>query len=189
MERSATNKRQSSWIGSWLGFLKPVAWPPTPARGHAPGHSLLNDSGAAIIEFALSASLLLMLLFGIIQVCLALYVFNYVSDASREAARYAIVRGSSCSGMPDCGATQTTIQTYVRGFNYPGIDASEVNITVTWLSASSTQPTTWTVCATQCNAPGNAVRVQTTYNLPLNIPFLKDYTANLSSTSQMVISN
>ena len=34
-------------------------------------------------------------LFGIIEVSLALYSYNFVTDAAREATRYAIVRGPS----------------------------------------------------------------------------------------------
>ena len=37
------------------------------------------ESGATIVEFAVSASVLLLVVFGIIQCSLALYVYNYVS--------------------------------------------------------------------------------------------------------------
>lgn len=148
-----------------------------------------NDTGATIVEFAVASSALFMLLFGIIQACLALYTYNYVSDAARVGTRYASVRGSSCSGMPDCNATGDQIQTYLRSIPYPGINSSDLNASAAWYSASSTQPTTWTACAGQCNAPGNAVAVQVTYAFPLHIPFWANATVDLSSTSQTVIYN
>lgn len=150
---------------------------------------LRNDSGATLVEFAISFSVVLMMLFGIIQCCLMVYTLDYVSDAARQATRYAIVRGSNCTGMPDCGINSAGIQTYLQGVPYPGINMNSLTATTTWLSASSTQPTTWTACGTQCNSPGNAVQVHVTYGFPLDIPFWKNTTINLSSTSQMVISN
>ncbi len=150
---------------------------------------LRRDVGATLVEFAVATSLLFMMLFGIIQCCLALYTYNYVSDAARVATRYSAVRGSSCTGMPDCGITGAQIQTYLRSIPYPGINASNLSASAAWLSASSAPPTTWTACANQCNAPGNAVQVTVTYAFSLNIPYWKNATVNMSSTSQMVISN
>ncbi len=148
-----------------------------------------GSSGSIIVEYAITASLLMTLLFGIVQTCFALYAHNFVSDAARMATRYAIVRGSSCTGMSDCGITAAQIQTYVRGLAYPGIKSSNLSTTTTWLSASASPPTTWTACANQCNAPGNAVQVQVTYAFPMFIPYWKSTTVNLTSTSQMVIWN
>ncbi len=148
-----------------------------------------DSSGSSLVEFALCSVLLIMITFGLIQSCLGLYAYNFISDAARSAARYAVVRGSSCSGMPDCGITSAQVQTYVRGIVFPGINASNLTASATWYSASASQPTTWTVCAGQCNAPGNAVQVQVTYSFPMDIPFWKKRNLSLSSTSQMVISN
>ena len=148
-----------------------------------------GESGVAVVEFAIAATVLFSLVFGIIQTCFALYTYNYVSDAARAATRYAMVRGSSCSGMSDCGITSAQIQTYVQGAAYPGINSSKLSASATWLSASATEPTTWTACEDQCNAPGNAVQVTVTYAVPVFLPYWKHGTINVSSTSQMVISN
>jgi Flp pilus assembly protein TadG len=156
-------------------------------REQRPG--VLDESGTSLVEFAICASVLLALVFGIIELSLALYSYNYVSDAARVATRYAVVRGSACSGMPDCGITADQLQTYVQGIAYPGIKAANLAVSTTWLSASSSQPTTWTACANQCNAPGNAVEIEVTYSFPLFLPFWKSTSLSLSSTSQMVISN
>jgi len=150
---------------------------------------LRDNAGSALVEFALSAVLLVMVLFGIIECCFALYINNYVSDAARNAARYAVVRGSGCSGMPDCGITSAGIQTYLRSTAYPGITPGNLTATATWLSLNPGPPATWTVCANQCNAPENSVRVQVNYAFTLAIPFWRSKSITLSSTSQMVISN
>ena len=162
---------------------------PVPGKGSRWERVCRDNSGSALVEFALSSVVMVMVLFGIIECCFAFYANNYVSDAARTATRYAMVRGSSCTGMTDCGITSAQLQTYLRSIPYPGITPGNVTATTTWLSASTSLPTTWTACASQCNAPGNAVEVQVTYTFPLSVPFWTKKTLNLSSTSQMVISN
>ena len=148
-----------------------------------------GDSGAMLVEFAVTASLLFMLAFGIVQTCLAMYAFEFVTDAAAIAARYAAVRGSACTGISNCGITSAAINTYVQGIAYPGIDSSNLSATATWLSASASQPTTWTACANQCNATGNAVKVQVKYTVPLFLPYWKSTSIPVSSSAQMVIVN
>ncbi len=170
-----------------------TAGPPLP-RWLSPLASLragFRSDGAAIIEFAVAAAILMPVLFGIIEMCLAFYAFNFVADAAREASRYAAVRGStSClitPGLPNCNfTTSTPLQTWVRGLGLPG--ANNMTVTVSWLSASTTTPTTWTSCgAVACNEPGNEVRVFVRYSLPLAIPYAGTR-FSFGSTSEMVIS-
>ncbi len=147
------------------------------------------DEGSNIVEMAVVSSVMFAVLFGIVELSLALYTYNYVSDAAREASRYAIVRGSSCSVLTNCGVTGAKIQTYVQNLGYPGMNAANTTVTTTWLSPSTTTPVTWTACGSQCNVPGNAVQVTVTYSFPLSIPFVPKSTLSLHSTSQMVIAN
>ncbi len=150
---------------------------------------IFGDAGATLMEFALSTSVLLMMLMGIITMCLAFYTYNFVADAAREATRYAIVRGSTCTDLPDCNATAGQVSTYVKQLGFPGMTASNLTVSTSWLTASSTRPTTWSACTSgTCNVPGNGVRVVVTYAFPLTLPFVSPDALNLSSTSQMVIS-
>jgi hypothetical protein len=149
---------------------------------------LIADEGATLFEAAVSLVILLSLLIGTMQICLALYASHFVADAAREASRYAIVRGSaSCSTTPhvsNCNVTADGIQTWVRSLNYPGIDPTHLEATTAWPSSGSDcYPST-----SPCNNPGNLVKIAVTYAFPLNIPFWKGRTIHLSSTSQMVIS-
>ena len=150
---------------------------------------LCGDQGQSIFEFALIFAILFTLLMGIIGMALAGYTYHYVSEAAREGTRYAIVRGSSCAGMPDCNASAAQISTYVKGLGYGGINSSHMTVDTTWWSPSVIAPSpVWSQCAGTCNAPGNMVKVGVTYAYPLSIPFWRNVTINLSSTSQMVIS-
>lgn len=149
-----------------------------------------NDEGATLVEFALSCSILCMMLFGIVEVSLAVYTYDFVSEAARDGARYAIVRGANCTGLPDCNiSTSGPIQTHIQSLNYPAINTSNLTVTATYLTAATAPPNmTWSSCSgSGCNKIGNAVNVQVQYPFQLNVPFWKSVTINLSNSSQMVI--
>jgi Flp pilus assembly protein TadG len=149
-----------------------------------------NSRGSVIVEFALSASILFSLVFGVLTMCLALYSYHFTAEAARQAARYAMVRGSSCATYgnftSNCPVTTSSqIQTYVQSLNFPGITSSNISVTATW-------PTIGTVCApsaSPCNNPGNVVKVKVSYLLPLAIPFVSSSSLTMTSTSQMVIAD
>jgi Flp pilus assembly protein TadG len=140
--------------------------------------TLVCERGANLVEFALASAILFSLLFGVLQMCLALYTYNYISQAAREGARWAMVRGStSCTNTPNlsnCNASSTAIQNYVQGLGYPGITSGSVTVTPTWPNGS--------------NSPGNTVKVQVQYPFALSIPFVSLTTINMAGSSTMVIS-
>ena len=157
----------------------------------------VNDAGSAVLEMAISSTVLFAMFFGVFEAGLASYVSHYVSDAAREGARYAIVRGSqSCGNTPNlsnCGASPTTIGNYVKGLSYPGLVPANMTVNVTYMTGtgsltSGSLLTTWAACSTgTCNSPGNMVNVAVSYQLPLTVPFVPKKVLNVSSTSQMVI--
>jgi Flp pilus assembly protein TadG len=165
------------------------------ATGNVRHRSAHGESGSAILETALSIGILLTFLFGIMEVCLAAYTYHFISEAAREATRYAIVRGSSfttnCTAptVANCtaqgGNNTGDIATYVQNLNFPGIDPTKMTVNSTWLHGDGT------ACGVgpTCKDPGEQVQVTITYNFPLSVPFVPLSTWALQSTSQMVISN
>lgn len=148
-----------------------------------------GELGATLVEFAFASWLFVIFLFGTIETSVAVYSYDFVSEAAREAARYAIVRGAKCAYMPDCGATNTQIQAHVQSLNYPGINTSKLTTETVWYSQGTSPGMTWTSCGTvQCNAIGNAVQVKVTYKFPLSIPFWGQQTITMTNSSMMVIS-
>jgi Flp pilus assembly protein TadG len=148
--------------------------------------TLRAEAGSSIVEFAMASIILFTLVFGVMAICLALYSYNVVSEAAREATRYAIVRGSACNSFTDCNIDQTGLLTYVRGIGFPGINPASLTV-----AASATSPATGTTCTgtlKPCNNPGNPVQVTVNYTFPLVIPFVPKRTLTMSSTSQMIIS-
>ncbi|HMG85218.1 MAG TPA: TadE/TadG family type IV pilus assembly protein [Terracidiphilus sp.] len=134
-----------------------------------------REDGAALVEFALTSVVLFMTLFGLMAVCTALYSSVFVAEAAREASRYAIVRGSACTGFADCSITSAQLNTYVQNLHYPGINSANLSASASWAGGK---------------APGQIVVVTVTYNLPLAIPFWpkSGSTIHMGSTSQMAIS-
>jgi Flp pilus assembly protein TadG len=189
--RSADSRR---WLRSWSCFNRiRLSLKTVHGEGTKLGcQGIRGAEGGTIVEMALVCSVLLAMLFGIFEMSIALYTYNFISDAAREGTRYAIVRGSSCTVLTNCNATSAQIQAYLRAIPYPAINPNKLSATTTWLSATlsgSPATMTWTTCASQCNAPGNAVQVNVTYAFPLAIPFWKITTLTMYSTSQVVIAN
>ena len=138
------------------------------------------EEGATLVEFAVSSAVLFSFLFGIFACCFAVYSYNFVSEAAKDGARYAMVRGHKCTGFSDCpDITSAQVQTYVKGLNYPGINSGNLTASASWSGSNS--PT---------ESPGNTVTVTVTYNYPLRIPLWNQTGRNLQmvSSSQMVIS-
>ena len=134
-----------------------------------------DEDGRSLVEFALCASTLFLITFGLMNICFALYSYNFVAEAARDASRYAMVRGSSSTGFSDRNISSAQLQTYVQYLNYPGINAANVRVYTSWPSG---------------NAPGGTVSVTVTYQFPVMIPFFSQNGTNwhMASTSQMTIS-
>lgn len=156
-------------VALWLGGMYPL--------DSRIRRTLRAEAGTSIVEFAMASIILFTLVFGVMAICMALYSYNVVSEAAREATRYAIVRGSACNSFPDCKVTQPQLQAYVQGLGFPGITPSSLTVPTT--------PTPW---PNGNNNPGSPVQVTVQYTFPLRIPFMPSRTLSMSSTSQMVIS-
>lgn len=147
--------------------------------------SLCRDDASSVVETAVSAMILFSLVFGIIEASMALYAYHFTAEAAREGTRYAVVRGSSCSGSNTaCPAQASDIQNYVSGLVFPGINPAAITVTTAW-------PTTGGSCtpsSNPCNNPGNIVAVTVNYRFAFATPFIPSSTLNMTSTSEMVIS-
>jgi Flp pilus assembly protein TadG len=157
-----------------------------------------DERGSAILETALSILMLMTFIFAVMEICLGAYTFHFISEAAREATRYAIVRGSSfttdCTAptVANCtaqgGNNTGDIATYIQNLNFPGIDPTKMTVNSTWLTGAGTTTPTNCGFADSCKIPGNQVQVTIQYQFPISIPFVSVNTWTLTSTSRMVIS-
>lgn len=129
-------------------------------------------------EFAMVTIPCMALLFGIIAFGYAMYTYSFVSDAARDAVRYAIVHGGDSLNP----ASETDIQNYVKD-ELQGLSANQLTVSACWEQSGGT-------CQTDPsgnNTPGDVVSVTVTYDFePLfGMP---NVMLPLTSSSQMVIS-
>ena len=159
-----------------------------------------DEAGAALVEAALSISILFMLLFGIMGVAMAAYSYHYLGNAAHQAARYAIVRGGSWAGSCDgtgnagsgyssdmCTASPEDIENFVATRGFPGIHITSGDVCVEYFGTVQTTPSSTCDGNSGPNGPGDIVQVTITYPFTFTVPFLGNYTYNMASTSQMVI--
>ncbi len=102
------------------------------------------QSGAMLIEFALSVWSLLLMAFLIFEFCMAIYTYSVLGNAAREGIRYAIVHGTdsaACSGpSPGCGDTGgSNVTAVVNGYAAISFhDTSAMIVTPSWPDGTST---------------------------------------------------
>ena len=95
-----------------------------------------------MLESALSLTLLLTMIFGIVEFGRATWTYSLTSYLANEGARYAMVRGGSAESPADGAA----IAAYVKKLAV-GIDPAVMNVATTW---------------SPNNSPGSAVTVKVT---------------------------
>ena len=91
--------------------------------------------GQSIVEFALVAPLLILLVLALFDFGRAVYAYNAISNAAREGARVAIVDQTVTSGIP-VAATEAANQATALGLNPSDINQVRVLYRLPDLSAS-----------------------------------------------------
>lgn len=164
---------------------------------------LRGETGGTLVETALSITILLVLVIGIMDACLMVYSYHFISNAAREGTRYAIVRGNTWTQAPwnytgtcssytaaGCVATEQNIEDYVKSLSFPGIDTSQITVTPTSYATygASACPDPGVSSAPSCNAVGNLIEVNVQYKFATFIPFIPSRFLTMSSTSRMLVS-
>ncbi len=140
-----------------------------------------RDAGLALLEFALSLFAVLLVLFGTIDIGRAAFAYDWVANAARQGTRFAMVRGTSCSGLSGgCPASATDISNYVKSIGL-GIDTSQLTITSGCFAGE-------TFLSTPPCAPKGYVKVTVQYNFRFLSP-LSPRSWRMQSISQRVVAN
>jgi Flp pilus assembly protein TadG len=140
-----------------------------------------GECGESLVSFALTVPILFGLIFGLMQLCMALYSHEYISELAREGARYAIVHGPDCltSSGTSCMVTATSsagsfpsVNDYVLHSGLPNFSGGKVTVSTTYPNGEAV------------NQP---VLVKVTCAFPFQIPFVTSTTLAMSSSSEMYI--
>ncbi len=125
------------------------------------------SSGQTTTEFPITALIAVLFTVSMVYSGVAVYSYNFVSQAARDASRYASVNGANSSNPVDSGDVQQFVRNEATGLNTQNISVS----------------TTWN----PNNKPGSVVSVSVTYNFQPFYP-MSGTSLALKSSSQMVIS-
>lgn len=165
-----------------------------------------KSRGQALVEFALVAPMLFLLLVGIFEAGRFVLYLESLNNAAREGARYAIVHGSR--GIPQSGPLPTNV-TAKANYDPTGDNIrqrvrdaavgmlSESNLTIPnpcWLTpAEKFVPTKTTDCSHGHNGHGSPVTVWVDYSYDTIIEQVFGFdllpTINLSAEATLVVNN
>ncbi len=132
--------------------------------------------GDFLIEFAAVATALFVTIFGLMFIGDAVYRYNTLSNAAREAVRYAVVHSPTSPNPATTAQIQQVAINYAAGFALASND-----ITVTW-------PSDPNIKNIANKAAAYDAQVQITYTYTLRVPFMKATPLTLTSTSRMLVS-
>ena len=128
-----------------------------------------GQRGSSSLEFALVVPVLVLMIFGCVDFCRAMWTNNTIAQAALEGARYASLR-SVDSDQP---ATAAHVSRAVRD-SAVGLTRSRVKVNTSWPSG---------------NNPGAIVTVAVTYNFEFVTPLLPISSIALDSQVQLPIIN
>lgn len=155
-----------------------------------------RSRGQALVEFALVAPFLFILLLSVIEFARFIYYSETLNSAVREGARFAIVHGSESLGGgtgPGSGDPNgTQIANIVRRYAIAVVQDADFLIKVCWPGQSS-DPDTWdpdnaVVCRVD-NKPESFVKVTLDYQYKLLIPLVPLPNVELHAESILVINH
>ena len=142
-----------------------------------------SRAGTAVVEAAVLLPVLLLIVFGAIDLGVAIQRAGLCHEAARIGARMAAVHGSDATekgtwnGQLAVSAIHDRIDPIMQA---AAIDPSHVDVEVTWQATAPLRP---------INAPGNLVTVKVTLNSTHIVSFLRLTPASFSSESRMVVAN
>ncbi|MGI9307619.1 MAG: TadE/TadG family type IV pilus assembly protein [Gammaproteobacteria bacterium] len=158
--------------------MKSILRNPTLAR--QPFDLSRHQRGVTTVELCLVLFSVLVVITGALDGARLIYAYSSVAHASREAVRYASVRGQEASedsyrSGGDAPATQEKIIAHLSSVSAPTVP---LQVTATWpdMQADGSTPS---------KAAGSLVTVTVASNFDPVVPFLRPIP--LSSTSSMVI--
>lgn len=128
-----------------------------------------GQHGQSLVEFALTAPIALLLVFGLVEAGRATWQYNSLAHATREGTRYAITHGASSLDASGPGNTADVV-VVVRDSSTPLVQ-SQLEVTVTYPDGS--------------NRSGDKVSVESRYRFAPMLGLLPRVT--MSSRSRMTI--
>ena len=153
--------------------------------------------GQALVEFALVAPVLFLLLFSVIEFGRYIYTSNVLSDATREGTRYAIVHGSAAAcksgplpgGPPPpvnaCDPSGQKVVDVVKRFAVGVVADATIQVVVCWEDPANAG--IGSTCINTNNGRGNQARVVVDYQFKSLVPLVPLPAVPIHAESALVI--
>ncbi len=161
---------------------------------------LREERGSALVEFAMTAPLLIFLVFAVLQGMFAMYAYHFTAYAAQQGARFAVVRGATWSEnitsycgtsappnftmVYDCEAQSSDIQNFVKGLG--AISPTNLTASTSWPGLTPDGTTTGCTGTSKANSKGCLVKVTVNYTFNF-VPFLPFTGLKMSARSEKVI--
>ena len=145
------------------------------ARGFRPKIAIAREDGQALVECALTSTVLLAFFFVFIEICLIFYTYCMTAELAREGTRYAALHGSTCAtaSQASCTASASTVNSYVSGLSWPNLGGGTLTPSASYPDGNE--------------APGSRVKITVSYLFPIGVPFVPTQSVSMSSTSEAYI--
>ena len=146
--------------------------------------------GQSLVEFALVIPIILLLVVGFFEIGRAVFAFNTLANAARQAVRVAAV--NQLTNVTDCDESRPVEDPYVPHWSIRGCAiaaASTLGITAANVTVSYSPPPSTTVTCSPTLHVGCIARVTVTYAYTISTPFVSRLigSISMSQSSEMPI--
>ena len=129
-----------------------------------------DERGAAMVEFAVVATVFTLMLLGFLEAGLAAWQKNSVAADAREGVRYAAVHGTRSQNP----ATPGMVAAYVK--SRTSLDTAGLRVYTEWPSAT---------CPCPNKEVGSPIKVSVAHNVPRRGPFIPAHVDSV--TAQLIV--
>jgi Flp pilus assembly protein TadG len=148
------------------------------------------ERGQSLVEFALVIPIIILLIVAFVEIGRAVFAFNTIANAARQAVRVAAV--NQITDVTDCDATRPVEDPYLPHWSVRGCAiaaASPLGITTANVQVSYAPPPSTTVSCSPTLHVGCIAAVTVTYDYAVSTPFVNMLIGSftMSQTSEMPV--
>jgi hypothetical protein len=149
-----------------------------------------RERGSSLLEQSFILVFLLTMMFGIIDCGRALYTYHFVSNAAREASRWASVRSDTCdrfalSACPVDPSGNNLQTAFTANLSNMGLDPGKITFTTSWVAPPGVGAA---ACVPPTNKIGCMVHIDVAYDYTFFFaPFISAPPIRMASSSEMLI--
>jgi Flp pilus assembly protein TadG len=164
--------------------------PQAPALLARAARSHPHARGQSLVEFALVIPIIILLIVGFFEIGRAVFAYNTISNAARQAVRVAIV--NQLSGVTDCDASRPVEDPFEPHWSLRGCAiaaGAALGITTSNVSVAYAPPPATTLTCAPTLHVGCIAAVTVTYDYVVSAPFVSSLIGpiTMSQTSEMPV--